>query len=205
MKIGVIDYGASNIRSVANAFKFLGLEMTLATDPADLQDADKLILPGVGAYGPGMAQLRAQGFEDFIHERVAAGIPLLGICVGMQFLLDVGEEDGEHRGLGLISGRCVRFFKNGEHSEKVPHMGWNQLEHDETHPLLNGIPSGSSYAYFVHSYHPAGVAAEDTLAETEYGYRYPSIIGRGNVMGAQFHPEKSSNVGLRMLRNFCMM
>jgi glutamine amidotransferase len=199
MKIGVIDYGASNIQSVANAFHYLGVPMHLATRPDELEDADKLILPGVGAFAPGMENLHRQGFVDFLRRKAAAGVPLLGICLGMQFLLDSSTEDGEHAGLGLISGRCVRF----EVREKVPHMGWNQLHHDQKHPLMAGIPSGTSYAYFVHSYHAAEVAPEHVIAQTDYGYLYPSIIGKGNVLGAQFHPEKSQQVGLRLLKNFC--
>jgi len=199
--IGVIDYGASNIRSVANAFKFLGVQIKLADHPNDIRNVTKIILPGVGAFAPGMEKLREQGFYDFIHQRAAAGIPILGICLGMQFLLDASAEDGEHAGLGLIPGRCVRF----DIAEKVPHMGWNQLHHAQDHPLMAGIPSTSSYAYFVHSYHASDVPPEHTIAQTDYGYAYPSIIGRGNVMGVQFHPEKSQAVGLRLLKNFCEM
>lgn len=199
--IGVIDYGASNIRSVANAFSYLGIEMTLAADPAQIQGAEKIVLPGVGAFAPGMAKLREQGFVEFLHEKAAEGVPILGICLGMQFLLEESEEDGVHAGLGLIAGRCVRF----QIQEKVPHMGWNRLCHSETHPLVAGIPNGSSYAYFVHSYHASGVAEEYIIAQTDYGYWYPSIIGRDNIMGVQFHPEKSQSVGLRLLKNFCEM
>jgi glutamine amidotransferase len=201
MMIGVIDYGASNIRSVANAFKFLGMDMTLATNPDDIRDADKLILPGVGAFAPGMENLRAGGCVEFLEEKAAAGGPILGICVGMQILLEASEEDGEHPGLGLIPRRFVRF----DIDEKVPHMGWNQLHHAETHPLMTGIPSQQSYTYFVHSFHASHVPEADIIATTDYGYDYPSIIGRGKVMGVQFHPEKSQSVGLRLLKNFCEM
>lgn len=199
--IGVIDYGASNIRSVADAFNFLGIEMTLATRPEEIENAERIILPGVGAFGPCMEQLKAQGFVEFIKRKAAEKVPILGICLGMQFLMDYGEEDGHHQGLGLIPGRCVRF----QIDEKVPHMGWNQLHHAEFHPLLAGIPTDSSYAYFVHSYHASEVPAECVVAQTDYGYLYPSIIGRRNVLGVQFHPEKSQAVGLRLLRNFCTM
>ncbi len=199
--IGVIDYGASNIRSVANALKFLGYDMTLATAPAQIENAEKIILPGVGAFAPGMENVRAQGFEDFLQRKAEAGVPILGICLGMQFLLDTSEEDGQHTGLGLIPGRCVRF----NIAEKVPHMGWNQLHHDQTHPLMAGLASGESYAYFVHSYHAAEIREADIIAQTDYGYEYPSIIGRRNVFGVQFHPEKSQAVGLRLLKNFIEM
>ena len=197
--IGVIDYGASNIRSVANAMKFLGVEMKLATAPEEIEDAEKIILPGVGAFAPGMENLRQQGFEPFLHEKAAAGVPILGICLGMQFLLEGSEEDGLHDGLGLITGRCVRF----DNGEKVPHMGWNQLHHDENHPVMAGIPTMQSYTYFVHSYHASDVPDDYVIATTDYGYHYPSIIGKDNVIGVQFHPEKSQSVGLRLLKNFC--
>ncbi|MBZ0304521.1 MAG: imidazole glycerol phosphate synthase subunit HisH [Anaerolineae bacterium] len=199
--IGVIDYGASNIRSVANALKYLNVDMKLAASPAEITSAEKLILPGVGAFRPGMERLREQGFVDFICEAVQKGIPILGICLGMQFLLDSSDEDGISGGLGLIPGRCVRFEIEG----KVPHMGWNQLTHDGTNPLMRGIPMANSYAYFVHSYHAAYLPEEDVIATTEYGYAYPSIIGRESVFGVQFHPEKSQQVGLRLLKNFCEM
>jgi glutamine amidotransferase len=199
--IGVIDYGASNIRSVANAFRFLGIDMCLATRPEDLEGASKLILPGVGAFAPGMENLRRQGFVDFLQRKAAAGVPILGICLGMQFLLDSSTEDGLHPGLGLIPGECVRF----EVQEKVPHMGWNEVEHQGQHPLMAGIPHRGAYAYFVHSYHAAQVAPADIIALTDYGYPFASIIGRGKVMGAQFHPEKSQALGLRLLKNFCEM
>lgn len=197
--IGVIDYGASNIRSVANAFQFLGIEMILATSPSQIEHVDKIILPGVGAFAPGMENLHRQGFVDFLQRKADEGVPILGICLGMQFLLDCSEEDGITPGLGLIPGRCVRF----KISEKVPHMGWNQLNHDGTHPLMAGIPTKNAYAYFVHSYHASNVATPHIIAATTYGYPYASIVGRDNVMGAQFHPEKSQGVGLRLMKNFC--
>ncbi len=199
--IGVIDYGASNIRSVANAMKFLGADMRLATSPAELASAEKLILPGVGAFRPGMDKLHEQGFVEFLHDAANKGIPILGICLGMQFLLETSEEDGLSAGLGLLPGRCVRF----EIAGKVPHMGWNQLTHASTHPIMHGIPTENSYAYFVHSYHAAEMPSDCVIATTDYGYSYPSIIGRDNIFGAQFHPEKSQQVGLRLLKNFCEM
>ncbi len=199
--IGVIDYGASNIRSVANALKYLNVDMKLAASPAEIASAEKLILPGVGAFRPGMERLREQGFVDFIREAAKKRIPILGICLGMQFLLDSSDEDGVSEGLGLIPGRCVRFEIEG----KVPHTGWNQLTHDGTHPLMRGIPTENSYAYFVHSYHAAHLPEGYVIATTDYEYPYPSIIGRETVFGVQFHPEKSQQVGLRLLKNFCEM
>lgn len=199
--IGVIDYGASNIRSVANALKFLGADMKLATEPDEIVHAEKLILPGVGAFRPGMEKLREQGFVEFLYDAANREVPILGICLGMQFLLENSEEDGYTEGLGLISGKCVRFEIEG----KIPHMGWNQVQHNSTTPIMQEIPTENSYAYFVHSYHAADVPQAYIIATTEYGYSYPSIIGRENVFGAQFHPEKSQQVGLRLLKNFCGM
>ena len=196
--LGVIDCGINNLRSVANTLKHIGAEMVIATAPDQLKGVDKIILPGVGAFAPGMDSLRQNGFIDFLREKAASGMPILGICLGMQFLLASSEEDGLYEGLGLIPGRCVRF----NIQEKVPHMGWNQLHHAEKHPLVQGIPTDSSYAYFVHSYHAADVPAENVIATTDYGYAYPSIINKGNVFGAQFHPEKSQAVGMQLLRNF---
>jgi glutamine amidotransferase len=146
-----------------------------------------------------MENLHQQGFVDFLQRKAAQGVPILGICLGMQFLLDCSEEDGLTPGLGLIPGRCVRF----KIAEKVPHMGWNQLHHDGAHPLMQGIPTQNAYAYFVHSYHASNVPTQAIIAATTYGYPYASIIGSGKVMGAQFHPEKSQGVGLRLLKNFC--
>ncbi|KAB2902942.1 MAG: imidazole glycerol phosphate synthase subunit HisH [Anaerolineae bacterium] len=197
--IGVIDYGASNIRSVANALKHLGADMKLATRPAEIARAEKLILPGVGAFRPGMERLQQQGFVEFLLDSANKSVPILGICLGMQFLLESSEEDGFFEGLGLIPGKCVRFQIEG----KVPHMGWNQLEHDGSNPIMRGIPTVNSYAYFVHSFHATAIPDSCVIATTEYGYPYPSIIGRENIFGAQFHPEKSQQVGLRLLKNFC--
>lgn len=199
--LGVIDCGINNLRSVANTLRHIGAEMVIATSPDELQGVDKIILPGVGAFAPGMDSLRQNGFIDFLREQAASGTPILGICLGMQFLLESSEEDGLYEGLGLIPGRCVRF----NIAEKVPHMGWNQLHHAETHPLVAGIPTDSSYAYFVHSYHAADVPAAYVVATTDYGYAYPSILAKENVFGAQFHPEKSQTVGMQLLRNFVEM
>jgi imidazole glycerol-phosphate synthase subunit HisH len=201
MTIGVIDYGASNLRSVAHALSHLRLPMIIATEPEQLEGVEKVILPGVGAFGVGMDVLRERGFVDYLHDADQRGIPILGICLGMQFLLDESEEKGTHKGLGMIPGRNVRF----QTQLKVPHMGWNQLRHDETHPLLKDVPDCTSYVYFVHSYHAADVPPEAVVATTDYGYAYPSIIAREHVMGVQFHPEKSQAAGLQILKNFYEM
>ncbi len=198
--IAVIDSGVANLRSVANALSYLGVAMRIAENPADMAGAEKIILPGVGAFAAGMARLHERGFVAPLHEAVARGIPLLGICLGMQMLFECSEEMGDYEGLGLLKGRIVRFPANGL---KVPHMGWNQLEHDGMSPLLKGIPPGA-YAYFVHSYY-AQTETSAVLASTDYVIRFPAVVGQGSVYGAQFHPEKSQQTGLRLLKNFVEM
>ncbi len=217
--ITMIDYGTSNIRSAQKAFEYVGAKVTLTTDPEVVRRADKLVLPGVGAFGAGMAALRERGLDTAVIQAVQQGIPLLGICLGMQFLFDDSDEMGAHEGLGLIPGHATRFneqstansqqsTKNEEpftiHNLKVPHMGWNQIEHDETHPLLAGVPS-DSYAYFVHSYYCLPANETDIIAKTDYGIRFTAVVGRDNIFGIQFHPEKSQQVGLRILKNFVEM
>ncbi len=198
--IAVIDSGVANLRSVANALKYLGVAMRIAENPGDMDGAEKIILPGVGAFSAGMARLHERGFVGPLHEAVTRGIPLLGICLGMQMLFECSEEMGDYQGLGLLKGRIVRFPANGL---KVPHMGWNQLQHDGTSPLLKGVPPGA-YAYFVHSYY-AQTDASNVLASTDYALSFPAVVGQGRVYGAQFHPEKSQQTGLRLLSNFVEM
>lgn len=198
MKITLIDYGIGNYRSVEKAFEYVGAEVVMVDDPAGIEQADKLVLPGVGAFGAGMAALRDRGFVDPIRDKVAGGTPLLGICLGMQFLFEESEEMGQHEGLGVLPGRVVRFPQNGL---KVPHMGWNKLSWERESRLLAGIPAGA-YAYFVHSYYCQPTNPADTLAVTDYGRPVTAIVARDNVYGAQFHPEKSQQVGLRLLKNF---
>ncbi|MBN2472145.1 MAG: imidazole glycerol phosphate synthase subunit HisH [Anaerolineae bacterium] len=200
--IAVIDYGASNLRSVMHALGHLGADAHVAEEPDGLRGADALILPGVGAFGAGMDQMRARGFEAPLRVAVEAGVPLLGICLGMQFLFEASDEMGAHDGLGLLPGRVVRF--PADLGRKIPHMGWNQLHPRRESPLLAGIPDGA-YAYFVHSYYCAPADAADVLATTDYGMDFTSIVARGSVYGVQFHPEKSQAVGLRLLQNFIDM
>jgi glutamine amidotransferase len=197
--IALIDYGAGNLRSVRNALSHLGAEVITARTPDDLAGASKIVLPGVGAFGAGMAALREAGFEEPINSAVAAGTPLLGICLGMQFLFDRSDELGQHRGLGLLPGCVTRFPSNGL---KVPHMGWNTLRVRQENPLLHGLSGG--YAYFVHSYYVQPGDPADVLADTDYGIPFASVVGRGTIFGIQPHPEKSQQVGLRILRNFVM-
>ncbi len=197
--IAVIDYGASNLRSVLHALDYLGVAARVAAEPDDLRGAQAIILPGVGAFGAGMARLRELGFELAIQHQVGRGVPLLGICLGMQFLFEASEEMGEHTGLSLLAGRVVRF--PALPGLKIPHMGWNQLQPVRESPLLDGIAPGD-YAYFVHSYFCAPIDPADVLATCDYGLAFPAIVGRDNIYGVQFHPEKSQAVGLQLLRNF---
>jgi glutamine amidotransferase len=196
--IAIIDYNVGNLHNLKNALDFLGLDARIVRDPAQLPEASHIILPGVGAFQPAMARLHEAGMQEVVIERVAAGVPFLGVCVGMQLLFEVSEEDGEWPGLGLIPGRVVRFA----HALKIPQIGWNQVAFQRPDPLLAGIPD-HSYFYFVHSYHARLTDPADTLGLTDYGEAFPAIVRRGNLWGVQFHPEKSQNNGLRLLRNFC--
>lgn len=197
--IVMIDYGAGNIRSAFKAFEHLGADIELTSDPQTIRTAAKLVLPGVGAFGSCMDEIRRRGLEEPTKAAVAEGVPLLGICIGMQFLFETSNELGEHKGLGLIPGHVRRFELDP--SYKVPHMGWNQLHHDGTHPLLQGVESGA-YCYFVHSYYCAPTQSGSVIATTDYGESFCSIVSYGNVHGLQFHPEKSHEIGLRILQNF---
>ncbi len=196
--IAIVDYGAGNLRSVRNTLTFLGAQVVTASTPDQLAGADKIVLPGVGAFGAGMNALRAAGFEEPLKQAVAAGIPLIGICLGMQYLFESSDEMGLHRGLGLLPGRVTRFPSDGP---KVPHIGWNQLHVRRPDGLLAGVESGA-YAYFVHSYYVEGADPGDVLATTDYGIDFPSVVGRGRLLGIQPHPEKSQVVGQRILKNF---
>ncbi len=202
MTITMIDYGIGNYRSVQKAIEAVDGRSDLTADPDVIANADKLVLIGVGAFGATMDALRARNQEQAIHHAVAKGTPLLGICVGMQVLLEDSDEFGFHTGLGLIPGHVRKFPDNP--LLNVPHIGWNQLEHDGTSPILRDV-APNDYAYFVHSFccHPA--AETDTIAHTDYGWRYTSVIGRDNIYGIQFHAEKSQHVGLQILRNYLAM
>ncbi len=202
----VIDYGIGNIRSLEKAFQAVGAEPVRSSDPADIARAEKLVLPGVGAFGACADELRQRGLWEPVRAAAEAGTPLLGVCVGMQLLFEVSEEMGEHEGLGLLPGRVVRFdgavgAPVGDRPLKVPHMGWNTVHATRPHPLFDGLADGAHF-YFVHSYHAAPVRESDVLGVTEYGERFPAVVQRGNVAGVQFHPEKSQDAGLRLLRNF---
>ncbi len=197
--IAVIDYGAGNLRSVVNTFRKLGADIFIAEKPEQLKDAEKVVLPGVGAFGAGMDALRQTGFVEPIKDAVQAGKPLIGICLGMQYLFEVSEEMGTHEGLGLLPGRVVKF--ETAQTPRIPHIGWNQLHQQQTHPMLANVEDGG-YAYFVHSYYVDAGEASDVLASTDYGIDFPSVVARENVVGIQCHPEKSQTVGQQFLKNF---
>ena len=217
MNITMIDYGASNIRSAQKAFEFIGATVELTEDPEVVRRADKLVLPGVGAFGSGMAGLNRRDLPAAIHEAVQRGVPFLGICVGMQLMFSEGHEMGVHRGLDLLAGKVVRFPeklsmvnspirnpKSEIRNLKIPHMGWNQLEPAWANPLLAGVEEGD-YAYFVHSYYCDPDDATAVLAWTDYGLPFASVVAQDNLYSLQFHPEKSQSVGLRILQNFVEM
>jgi glutamine amidotransferase len=197
--IHIVDYGMGNLRSVQKAFEKLGVEAVVCTKASELADAQKLVLPGVGAFRDAIGHLKDQDMVGPIRDHIAADRPLLGICLGLQLLFDVSYEDGEFEGLGIVPGKVVRFEEQPD--LKIPHMGWNSLEFASGSPLLEGIPEGS-HVYFVHSYYVAPDDDDVVATWTEHGTRFCSSITQGNLFATQFHPEKSQNVGLRLLKNF---
>ncbi|MBM4430697.1 MAG: imidazole glycerol phosphate synthase subunit HisH [Chloroflexi bacterium] len=199
--IALIDYGAGNVPSIQKALEAVGANVRRTREAATVLAAEKVVLPGVGAFGDCMAGLRRTGLGEALHRTVEMGKPLLGICVGMQVMLEEGEEMGRHLGLGLLPGRVVRFADRlVQQGLKVPHTGWNQIEPACSSPLLHGLPRGA-WAYFNHSYY-CQARPEDTVAVTDYGGPFAAVIARGMTYGIQFHPEKSQAVGLHILRNF---
>lgn len=199
--IAIIDYGAGNLRSVELAFRRVGADAVVTGRADDLLAADGLLLPGVGAFADAMGALRDSGLIPAVRRYAASGRPLLGICLGMQALLEGSEEGQGVEGLGLIPGRVRRLPECGL---KIPHIGWNSLHAEKSSPLFSGLPE-QPYAYFVHSYACRADDPADVLATTEYGVCFHSAVQRGNVMGVQFHPEKSGRDGETMLRNFAAM
>jgi len=197
--IAIIDYQMGNLRSVQKGFAKVGHDATITSDPAVLQRADKIVLPGVGAFGDAMEELRRRDLIEPIRAAVASGKPFLGICLGMQLLFETGYEGARHEGLGLLPGEVLRFELPAEY--KVPHMGWNQLGIRRPSPLLRGLPDGT-HCYFVHSYYVVPTNPGVIAAETDYGGPFCSMVWHENICATQFHPEKSQADGLRMLRNF---
>ncbi len=199
MTITVIDYGVGNLRSVTKALESLGCSVVLTNDPDAVRQASKLVLPGVGAFGTGMKQLRQLGLVEPIRDAVKRGVPFLGICLGLQLLFDESEEMGHHEGLGLVRGKVVRFPEAD--GLRIPHMGWNALRIRKRDPLFLHVPDGAM-VYFVHSYFPVPEDPSVIAATTEHGSEFVSAIAIDNLFGTQFHPEKSSKVGLQILQNF---
>jgi imidazole glycerol-phosphate synthase subunit HisH len=197
--ISIIDYGMGNLRSVQKAFEKVGHQAVVTSDPAVVAAAEKVVLPGVGAFEDGMEGLRSRGLVEPVLAAIASGKPFLGICLGLQMLFETSYENGRHAGLGVLPGEVVRFDLPPEYS--VPHMGWNQLSIRRPAPVLAGLAEGT-YVYFVHSYYVVPKEAGVIATATEYGPPFCSMIWRDNLYATQFHPEKSQSDGLRMLRNF---
>ena len=201
--IAIVDYGVGNLFSLSSSLKALGIENELTADPTRLQQADQVILPGVGAFGDAMKKLQATGLDQAVKQLAASGKPLLGICLGMQLLFDSSEEFGQQAGLGLIPGRVVSLkeaFEQKGIDLKVPHIGWNPITIKQTSPLLKNIQEQNQF-YYVHSFY-ATDCEPHLVATSEYGVSVPGIVAKGNVYGTQFHPEKSGKVGLALLQAF---
>ena len=197
--VGIIDYGVGNLFSLCSSFKAIGEDAFVSSDPEKLAGADRLVLPGVGAFEDAAKKLRASGLDGFVRAQAASGKPLLGICLGMQMLFERSYEYGEHEGLGLLKGSVVPMEGKLPAELKIPHMGWNALEVKQGR-LLQAVDG--QYVYFVHSFFADG-CADSLSAVTEYGIPITAAVEKGNVFGCQFHPEKSGNVGLSILRRFC--
>lgn len=222
--ICIIDYGIGNLRSMEKALEAVGADVIRSDKPADIARAERVVLPGVGAFGACADEIRRRNLIPPIKEAAASGKPFLGVCVGMQLLFDLSEEMGQHEGLSIMPGRVIRFLPSyapnmamatdtaghvdvesaDERPLKIPHMGWNIATPSHDSPLLEGLKS-PAYFYFVHSYHVVADNKDDVLAETEYGTIFPSMVQRNNVFGVQFHPEKSHENGLLVLKNFAHM
>ena len=196
--VGIIDYGVGKLFSLRSSFAAIGVEAFVSGDPEALAKADRLILPGVGAFGDAAEKLRQSGLDAFVKEQAAAGKPLMGICLGMQLLFEKSYEYGEHAGLGLLKGQVVGMAGRLPEGLKIPHMGWNALKLCKNAKLLEE----GSYVYFVHSFY-AENCENSIAAVTDYGIPITAAVEQGNIFGCQFHPEKSGNVGLAILKRFC--
>ena len=202
--IAIIDYGVGNLFSLCSSLKSIGAEAVVTPDPDAIRKADRIILPGVGAFADAAAKLRATGLDQVLLEEAAKGKPVMGICLGMQMLFEESHEYGIHKGLGLIPGRVIPMAGSIPEGLKIPHIGWNPLIlKGDRHPLLKYVSEGDC-VYFVHSYF-ASDCKESVIATAEYGEELTAAVARGNVMGCQFHPEKSGKVGLNILKAFCEM
>ncbi|MDD5130816.1 MAG: imidazole glycerol phosphate synthase subunit HisH [Candidatus Omnitrophica bacterium] len=199
MKIAIVDYGMGNIHSVAKAIQVCGAQAVITNNKDQISKADKIILPGVGAFDDAMGELESLNLISLIHEQVNAKKPFLGICLGMQLLLDSSQEAKDHQGLGIIAGQVVKF--SSASGLKVPHMGWNDCKViAQDSPLLRGL--SNSQVYFCHSYYPQPSDKTVVAATCDYGVGFACVLARGNVYGVQFHPEKSQNAGLKIISNF---
>jgi glutamine amidotransferase len=195
--IAIIDYGMGNLRSVEKAFAFLGHQAAVSDDPQLIKRAKGIVLPGVGAFGDAMQELAQRGLKEPVIESLQDGKPFLGICLGYQLLFENSQESPGVKGLGVLKGKVIRFPE----SVKVPHMGWNDVKFAKRHPILDGLAEGTFY-YFVHSYYVQPSDEQIVLTRTEYGLEFASGIAQENILAFQFHPEKSSSAGLRLLHNF---
>jgi len=198
-RIAIIDYQMGNLRSVQKGFEKVGHEAMITSDPAELSKAGKIVLPGVGAFGDAIAELQRRKLVEPIKEAVASGKPFLGICLGLQLLFDVGYENGEYEGLGILRGKCVRF--NLPHEFKVPHMGWNRGAIKRKAPILKDTADGTFF-YFVHSYYVVPEDPRLVAIEADYGHPFCAAVWKDNLFATQFHPEKSQAEGLKLLRTF---
>lgn len=194
--ITIVDYGMGNLRSLANAFKFLGEKVEFAKTTSEILGAKKLVFPGVGNFGEAMKRLRAKKLDHAIVQSVSRGTPFLGVCLGLQLLFEKSEEDPRSRGLGILKGKVLKF-----RGVKIPHMGWNEIVKQKDAALLAGIQNGS-FAYFMHSFYVKPEETGIVVATTPYGNKYCSSIQVGNIFGVQFHPEKSGLTGLQILKSF---
>lgn len=201
--IAIIDYGVGNLFSVQSSFAAIGAEAVVTADPEVIRRADRILLPGVGAFADAAKKLRESGMADLVRELAATGKPIMGICLGMQLLFEKSYEYGEHEGLGLLEGSVRPIADVIPEELKIPHIGWNALHLTRSHPLLKYVSEGDC-VYFVHSYYAAECDSE-VIATAEYGAPLTAAVARGNVCGCQFHPEKSGNVGLSILKAFCEM
>ena len=200
--ICIVDYQMGNLRSVQKGFERVGQTATISSDPEVIRSAEKLVLPGVGAFRDAMRELESRDLVEPIREAIQAGTPFLGICLGLQLLFDVGYEVGEHKGMGILPGKVVRFEVPAEY--KVPHMGWNEVSIKKPAPLLNGV-ADNSHLYFVHSFYVVPEDESVVAATADYPEPFCAMVWRDNLMATQFHPEKSQAIGLKLLENFAAL
>lgn len=203
-RIAVIDYGMGNLRSVGKALEFAGAEAIVTSSPSRIRSAEAAVFPGVGSFGPAIKYLRKTGLDEAILDVINRGKPFLGLCLGFQLLFDTSVEEGSFKGLGVIPGKVVKFRAGGDRRLKIPHMGWNSLKisgKEAAYSMFSGIPD-NSYFYFVHSYYAVSKDASAVAGRTGYGIDFCSAVKKGNIWGCQFHPEKSSAFGLKLLGNF---